>query len=70
MKTYFVIYDMNDNYVCEMINYKELCNFFSKPLKSMHSSVSRFSRHIIDSILSNKDGLKYKVYKMKEEVEL
>jgi len=67
MKIYYAIYDMNDNYIYEVSNYKELCEFFKKPLKSMQCSISRFSRGIIDSILSNKDGMKYKVYKMKGE---
>jgi len=60
---YYAIYDMKDNYITMCWNYKELSKWFKKSIKSMQCGVCRFSQGKIDSILSNNDHKKYKVYK-------
>ena len=61
---YYAIYDMNDNFVDICFNYKQLSNWFKKPIKSMQCGVCRFLQGKIDFIRSNDDHKNYKVYKM------
>lgn len=63
---YYVVYDMEDNYITECKNYKELSKFFGKGINSMQSSVSRYVNGIRTSILNNNDHKFYKVFKYKE----
>lgn len=67
MTKFYVIYDMEDNYIKECNDYIELCVFFDKNKNSMESSICRFRKGIRGSILSNRDGKHYKVYKYEDE---
>ena len=60
---------MEDNFVDICENYKELCSFFSKNYNQMSCAVCRFLSGEHDSIISNTDNKKYKVYKFKKENE-
>lgn len=61
---FYVVYDLQDNIITTFENYKELSNFFGKTKDSMRSSVSRFTKGLIEAIKSNIDNKYYKVYKM------
>lgn len=65
---YYVIYDLEDNYIAQFDTQRELAIWFGKTLDSMQSSISRLVNKKIDYIRS-KDGEKYKIYKMKREKE-
>lgn len=66
---FFVIYDMEDNYLKECKNYKELTDFFKKSLNSMQSSYCRFKKGEINAIKSNEDNKLYKVYRYEKSSE-
>lgn len=65
MIKFYAIYNMEDEPIAIFDNYKGLCSFFKKNLKSMQSSVHLFKIKKRNSIKSNNDGKKYKVYVMK-----
>lgn len=67
MSKYYVIYDMEDNYIKECKNHVELAEFFGKKRESIACSTSRFLQGKISSIISSKDNKHYKVYKYEEK---
>lgn len=64
---FYVIYDINDNFIDIKNNYNELAKFFGKNKSSLQSSFCRFRKSKIRYIRNNLDNKLYKIYKMKED---
>lgn len=64
MIKFYAIYNIEDELITIIDNYKSLCDFFNKNKNSMKSAISSFKANKIHSIKSNYDGKKYKVYTM------
>lgn len=64
---FFAIYDIKDNFITTIDNYKELSKWFGKNSRSIQSSVSHFNKGKVRSIKNNLDNKLYKIYKMKED---
>jgi hypothetical protein len=67
-KRFYVIYDIEDNYILECTSYKELEEFFNRNRNSLESSISKFkNEENRNAIKSKKDGKLYKVYIYKDD---
>lgn len=64
---FFAVYDIKDNLITTLDNYKELCKWFNKDNRSIQSSISHFNKGKIRGIKNNLDNKLYKIYKMKED---
>ena len=64
---YFIIYDINDNYQCEVKGYKELANWLGKSVKSVQSGMCRIKKGRIKEVINNMDHKKYKIYEYIEK---
>lgn len=64
---FFAVYDLQDNLIAVCEDYEELTSWLGhKHQCSVRNSISRFLKGEIESIISKKDGKRYKVYKIKE----
>ena len=43
-----LMYDLEDNYICEFENYKECANYFNTTTKVIHCYISKSKKGIID----------------------
>lgn len=65
--SYIVMYDLEDNYICEFNSYEECARYFNTTKDVIQSYISKSKKGIWDKKLDKKHNRWVKLYKIKEE---
>lgn len=61
--SFIVMYDIEDNYICEFKNYKECANYFNTSTRVIQSYICRSKKGIIDKKLDKKHNRWVRLFK-------
>ena len=61
-----IMYDLEDNYLCEFKNYKECADYFNNSTKEIHSYICKSRKSIIDKKRDFKNNRWVRLFKEEE----